>query len=105
MQDEGPRAMNGRTHEERTPEARLAAVARSLMIKMESAHHKTGVGPKEPDYADFRETFRPYILRELLLARIDEARKNAAVVITSRVKELAAELHECEKLLPKEDRL
>jgi hypothetical protein len=97
--------MNGRKLEENTPEARLAAVARSLMIKMESKYLKSGVGPKEPDYADFREALRPYVRRELLLARIDEARKTAATAITSRVKELAAELHECEKLIPKEDRL
>lgn len=97
--------MNGRTQNENTPEGRLAGVARSLVIKMEDRHNKSRVGPREPDYADFREALRPYVQRELLLARIDEARKTAATAVTARVKELATELMECEKLLPKEDRL
>lgn len=97
--------MNGRTHEEETPEGRLAAAARSLAIKMEDRFHKTHAGPSEPDYADYREALRPYVRRELLLARIDEARKTASAAITSRVKELALQLMECEMQIPKEDRL
>jgi hypothetical protein len=94
--------MNGRTHQEDTPEGRLAAVARSLMIKMEDRHNKSRVGPREPDYADFREALRPYVQRERVLAQIEEARKTS---VTARVKELASELAEWEKLIPEEDRL
>lgn len=97
--------MNGRKYEEQTPEGRIAAVARSLMITMEDRHNKNGTGPREPDYADFREALRPYLRQELLLARIDEARKTAATAVTARVRELASELAECQKLIPKEDRL
>jgi len=48
---------------------------------------------REPDYADFRDVLRPFIQRELLNARIDEARKTSGAVLTLRVKELAAQLH------------
>lgn len=97
--------MNGRIHDEKTAAGRLAAVARSLILKMDKEHRKTKVGPTEPDYADFREAFEPYIQRELLLARIDEARITASMALTGRVKELSLLLAECEKLIPKEDRL
>ncbi|MBZ5700245.1 MAG: hypothetical protein LAN84_00200 [Acidobacteriia bacterium] len=97
--------MNGRTHEEQTPEGRLAAVARSLAIKMDDKYRKTGAGPREPDYADYREAFAPYVKRELLLARIDEARKTSAKALTCRMMELTVELAEVDKLIPREDRL
>jgi hypothetical protein len=100
------KTVNGRTEQEKTPEGRLAAVARSLAIRMEKKHRQSGgVGPREPDYADFRDAFRPYLQRELLLARIDEARHTNARAITARVEELARELRECEESIPKEDRL
>lgn len=85
--------MNGRIGAEDTPEGRLAAVAKTLMVKMEEQYRHNRVGPKEPDYADFREAFRPFIQRELLRARIEEARKLGGRTITERVKELAKELH------------
>ena len=50
-------------------------------------------------------SLRPYVRRELLLARIDEARKKHSVALTARVRELANELAECEKQIPKEKRL
>jgi hypothetical protein len=84
--------MNGRVHEEETPEGRVAAVAASLALKMRDRYEKTGCGPREPDYADFREAFRPYIHRELILARIAEARKTQAERLTARMKELTVEL-------------
>jgi hypothetical protein len=84
--------MNGRVHEDHTPEGRLAAVARSLAIKMSEGYKQRGFGPREPDYADFREAFRPYIHRELILARIEEARKSQADRLTSRMRELTVEL-------------
>ena len=97
--------MNGRIKHADTPEERIAAVARSIAFDIEQRHARTGNGPTEPDYADFREALRPYILRELILARIDEARKSISLYLTKRVKELAAELAECEQQIPEEHRL
>jgi hypothetical protein len=97
--------LNGRIHEEITPEGRLAAVARSLALKMGEDYRRTSCGPEFPDYADYRKALAPYIRREILLARIDEARKSHYAAITSRVKELAAELAEVETTIPKEHRL
>lgn len=88
--------MNGRIVEEGTPEGRLAAVARSLALKMQDAYRKSGVGPQFPDYADYRDAFAIHVKRELLLARVDEARTEAAKVITDRMKELAEELAQIE---------
>jgi hypothetical protein len=97
--------MNGRIRAEETPEGRIAAVARSLAIEIEERHARTGSGPTEPDYADYREALGPYIRRELLLARIEEARKCLSLHLTARVAELAAELAEIESGLPLEHRL
>lgn len=91
--------MNGRILEEATPEGRLAAVAHTLALKMQDAFHKTGVGPQFPDYADYREAFRLHIKRELLMARVDEARTEASKVITERMRDLANELVEIEREL------
>ncbi len=78
--------MNGRVHHDDTPEGRIAAVARSLCIQMEKK------SSREPDYADFRDVLRPFLQRELLNARIDEARKTSGRALTQRVRELAKEL-------------
>lgn len=91
--------MNGRVHDDPTPAGRLAAVATSLSIKMAKT------ADFHPDYADFKEAFAPYVKRELLLARIDEARLSHSVMMTERVKALAIELAECEQTIPKEYRL
>lgn len=84
--------MNGRILDEDTPEGRIAAVVRSLCVQMEDRHNKTGLGPILPDYADFREALRPFLRMEILKARIDEARKTAGAVLTTRMRELSAEL-------------
>jgi hypothetical protein len=98
--------MNGRTtNYEDTPEGRIASVARSLAMKMEAHFEKTGEGPRDPDYADYRRAIAPYLRRELLLARIDEARKTAATALTTRMKELAGELFECDAAIAKADRI
>lgn len=86
--------MNGRTHAEETPEGRLAAVARSLGDQMIKKFNRY------PDFADFRQVFKPFIEKELLLARIAEARKLGSKQLTERMKELTRELHEAEKALP-----
>lgn len=83
----GAKRMNGRVHHDETPEGRIAAVARSLCIQMEKKLER------QPDYADFRDVLRPFLQRELLNARIDEARKTSGAALTARVKELAAALH------------
>jgi hypothetical protein len=88
--------MNGRTDSEDTPEGRIAAVARSLAMKMAIKFERTGKGWREPDYADYRAALAPYLRRELLLARIDEARKTSSTALTTRMKELAGELFECD---------
>jgi hypothetical protein len=96
--------MNGRASSEDTPEGRLAAVARSLAMKMETQFNKTGQGPAVPDYADYRRALAPFLRRELLLARIDEARKTSSTALTTRMKELAGELYECDVDIAKVDR-
>ena len=96
--------LNGRLEHEETPVGRIAAVARSLAMKMEAHFEKTGQGPRDPDYADYRRALAPYLRRELLLARIDEARKTAATALTERMKELAKELFECDVTIAKVDR-
>jgi hypothetical protein len=78
--------MNGKT-----PEDRISAVARTLAYKM---HSELG---RVPDYADFRAGLRPYIRRELVLARIDEARTIGASNMTARIRILNGELMEIEK--------
>jgi hypothetical protein len=94
--------MNGRVNADSTPEGRLAAVARSLMIQMENNFRGTHVGPSEPDYADFREALRPYVQRELLLARIDEARRAFGLILTERMKQLTAEFIAVQQEIPQE---
>jgi len=84
--------VNGRVHAEDTPEGRIAAVCKSLMTQMAEKYRKGRSGPSAPDYADFREVLRPFIQREILNARIDEARMTSGRILTARVKELAAEL-------------
>lgn len=98
--------MNGRVGKEDTPEGRLAAVAQSLRIQMARKYRSRGNrGPQEPDYADFCEALRPFVQRELVLARIQEARRESADLLTNRIRELAVELAECEKNIPEEYRL
>jgi len=87
--------MNGRIEHEPTPEGRLAAVAKTIMLR-------TAEAKRECDYADFRDALRPFVERELILARIDEARKAAGERLTDRVGELAMELIEVNTRIPSE---
>ena len=66
--------MNGRVVEEPTPEGRLAAVCKSLALRMrkEAELRRRSDYSREPDYADYRDALRPYIEREMLQARLDE---------------------------------
>lgn len=96
--------MNGKIAYQDSPEGRLAAVAVVLMEQFEDRHAKTGVGPSKPDVADIREAIRPYIQRELIRARIDEAERGISVKGNRRT-ELVRELYEWERLIPEEYRL
>lgn len=78
--------MNERVLNGKTPEDRMAAVARTLVMNMQQALGRT------PDYADFRDTLRPFIRRELIRARVDEARTSGSHAVTSRVRELTMAL-------------
>jgi hypothetical protein len=96
--------MNGKFTHETTPEGRLAAVAVMLAEEFEDRYNQTKVGPQKPDVADLREALRPYLLRELLRARIEESEK---VIETraARTAHLVKELYECERQIPWEHRL
>lgn len=100
--------MNVRIQDEDTPAGRIAAVARALAIRMEREFEKTGQGPRIPDYADLRSAIEPYLRRELLVARIDEAARSAAAETkyprTTRQKELAETLYACEMEIAKTPR-
>lgn len=88
--------MNGRqTFEAANPTERIAAVAKSTITELERKFPG-----RTADYADFRDALDPYVKRELILARIAEARTSSAAVLTDRIKSLAAELAEAEKLIP-----
>lgn len=89
-----------RLQHENSPEGRLAAVARALVLEMWDTHIHRQFGPEKPDTHDFREALRPFVKIELLLARIEEARKLSGRVLTERVKELSQELVEARRGLP-----
>jgi hypothetical protein len=94
----------GRFNNEDTPEGRLAAIAVMLAVEFEDRYARTRVGPQKPDVADLREALRPYVLRELLHARIEESER----VIDTRVvrtTQLVKQLYEVEAMLPMEHRL
>lgn len=57
-----------------SPESRLAAVARNLIMR-EATCPTCGrkMYPFKPDYADLRDALRPYVAREMLAARLEEA--------------------------------
>lgn len=80
--------MDGRITSDPTPEGRLAAVVKSVFIQMRD-HER-----KDPDYADFRDCMRPFLQREIILARMEELCKTTGATMTMRVDELAKELLE-----------
>lgn len=80
--------MNGRITDEPTPEGRLAALVFSIRAHMRD-HEK-----KDPDYADFRDAMRPFVRRELILARLEDLRQTTGAILTFKTAELAKELVE-----------
>ena len=83
----------------KTPEERLAAVAFALVEKLRDSHKDTGVGPSYPDYADFRDAFRPHLRRELIKARMDEAGYAAGILTKLRIPHLSDDLKEVDALI------
>jgi hypothetical protein len=69
--------MNGRIEASDTPAERLAAVCKSLALRMRKAVEARRRRPGEdyagePDYADYRDALAPYIDRELMRRAIEE---------------------------------
>jgi hypothetical protein len=63
--------VDGRITHAPTPEGRIAAVIRSQILQ--DAHPI----PDRPDYADLNDWLRPFLSREFLLERIEEAQGEA----------------------------
>jgi len=97
--------MNGPSRHAKNGEERLASVARSLTMKMQKGLRDPEKLKNVPDFADFRDAFKPYIRREQILACIAWSRKHAAEVLTASIQELALQLMKCEEDLPLEDRM
>jgi hypothetical protein len=82
--------MDIRILNEDSPEARLAAVCVLVcrrILTLRGGH---------PDYADFRDEMRKHIRREILLARLEEARQPYAKRL-KRLSEILIELSEIEQ--------
>jgi hypothetical protein len=97
--------MNGRMQGAKTSWRRIAVAVESHYIKIRNNFRKTNKGPELPDYHDLEEMLRPYVEREVLLARIEEARLVAGTSLTARIKELGKQLYEVEAAMSEEDRL
>ena len=90
---------NGRiTDADVTPVKRIAAAARHIQLKDDP-------NSRTPDYADYEAGLRVPLEKELILARIDEARLCGGLAMTARIAELAILLAECEKSIPAESRI
>lgn len=87
-----------------TLEEVLAVIARWLPVQMAEDHKcNGGIGPVAPDYADFRDAFKPYIRRGMILARLEETKRTPPSPRTVvRVLELTKELAEVEVQIRKE---
>jgi hypothetical protein len=82
-----------------TPYERLALLARQVVVsKLETRksllNKKKKEFPIKPDYSDFVEPFRIYLRKELLLARIQQAKEDQRL---DRLPELRKELVEAER--------
>jgi len=93
--------MNGRFAHEETPEGRLAAIAVMVAAKVSDEYARTGIGPQVPDVADLREALRPFVLRELIRARLDEAERVSGARAERRA-DLVRQLYVIEAQIPKE---
>jgi hypothetical protein len=89
----------------KTPWGRIAVAVEHHARGLRNEYRATKAGAERPDYADIGAMLEPYVKRELLLARIDEARKSSGEALTKRIMDLAKELLDIEATLPPEDRL
>lgn len=82
------------------PLERLAAIARSTLILLLKVDVNLPIAVKpfalRPDYQDFLKALRPYLEKELLLVRLDEARLRS---IAGREAYLANQLTIAEKAI------
>lgn len=83
--------MNGRIHNELTPESRIAAAIKTLQLKFYARFKHRNPEYRIPDYADYRDHLKPFIDRELAAARLDELLTTGKPVAIRRI-ELAAEI-------------
>jgi hypothetical protein len=97
--------MNGRIHNAITATKRIAAAARSIQTQMQKSLTSVEKLRDVPDYTDYEKKLDPWVRRELVIARIDQAKTDAAKDLTKTIMELAEELAEIEKELPSEYRL
>lgn len=92
--------MNGRIAIEETPEGRLAAVVKGLIVRMREEHRNRLAEYREPDYADIRDALRPHVERELVLARIAEVEWSKIIDFRPvRLRELKLELAKAEAII------
>jgi hypothetical protein len=88
-----------RYDEEKTSEARLAAVVMLLLKRVEQRNIREGTAHMV-DYADLEEHLRPFVQRELLNARLDELHTNryhARHVMDERQEQLQRELYDVQR--------
>lgn len=85
--------MKSRIRKEDTPEGRLAAVVKTIIENMRIARNDLRF---DPDQVDLREGLRPFVERELLIARITEMLLPAASFST-RMASLTDELRVIEE--------
>lgn len=67
----------------RSPEERFAAAVVEFQNKFYVQHSRSA------DFADLRDGLRPYVLRELALARMDEVKRTRPETMDARKAELA----------------
>jgi len=98
--------MNGRIEQAHTPEERLAAVCRTLALRMERDARRRGASREagEPDYADYRDALRPHIRREIVLALLAEIDEHHDLAPAFRAAALRSELAALERAIAEDAR-
>lgn len=93
--------MNGRINQEETPEGRLAAVVKTLLLEMRRKFGHRLPEYREPDYADIREAIKPFLDREICAAKLKEAKWNRTLDFREvRIRELEQELRSINARMP-----
>jgi len=78
--------VNVRETQETTPEGRIAASARAIMVRFVDELHRV------PDYADLRDGLRGTIRRELLIAELRGLADTSEISRSERRQEILLEL-------------